>query len=278
MQWSPEAETEIRKVPFFVRKKVRQRVETEAREKGRPSVSLADVHATRNRFLKTMDEQIKGYQLETCFGAGGCPNRCVPEDSLVTRLEALFNREDLLTFLRSHVTTPLKFHHEFRVSVSFCPNACSQPQIRDIGIIGAQVPRVGPAECLNCFACTEACREHAIVLDPNGSGPTIDCSACLFCGACVRACPSRTIEPGPCGYRVLLGGRLGRHPRLARELSGLYSEDQVITLVSECLVYYKRESRGGQRFSALLDDTAFARFNTLIPEDERIWQGEVGRG
>ncbi|GAB6097063.1 hypothetical protein JCM14469_33170 [Desulfatiferula olefinivorans] len=270
MQWSPEAEAEIIKIPFFVRKKVRQRVETEALEKGRPSVSLADVHAARNRFLKSMDRQIKGYQLETCFGSGGCPNRCVPQDSLVTRLEALFNREDLLTFLRSHVAEPLKFHHEFRVSVSFCPNACSQPQIRDIGIIGAQVPRTGQAECLKCLACTESCREQAVNLDSNGSGPTIDCSACLYCGACVRACPSGTLETHVQGYRVLLGGRLGRHPRLARELSGLYSEDQVITLARECLRYYKRESRGGRRFSALLDDAAFARFDTLIPEKKRI--------
>ena len=28
----------------------------------------------------------------------------------------------------------LKFHHEFRVTVADCPNSCSQPQIKDIGI------------------------------------------------------------------------------------------------------------------------------------------------
>ena len=31
-------------------------------------------------------------------------------------------------------------HHEFRVSLSACPNACSRPQIVDIGLIGAVTP------------------------------------------------------------------------------------------------------------------------------------------
>ena len=45
MKWAPEAEEAIKKVPFFVRKRVKARVEKEAREAGRPVVSLADGRA-----------------------------------------------------------------------------------------------------------------------------------------------------------------------------------------------------------------------------------------
>nr|WP_320014776.1 hypothetical protein [uncultured Desulfobacter sp.] len=52
----------------------------------------------------------------------------------------------------------------------------------------------------------------------------------------------------------MLGGRLGRYPRLARELNSLFTEDQVLEIVKACLVYYKKNSNAGQRFFALLGD------------------------
>lgn len=270
MQWSPDADAEIRKVPFFVRKKVRARVEKEARDQSKTRITLTEIHATRKRFLKSMDSEIKGYQIDTCFGSSGCPNPCVSGDSLIKRLENLFEKEDLLGFLKSQVPGDLKFHHEFRVSLSQCPNACSQPQIKDIGIIGTQVPRQGSAECLHCFACTAACRETAIGFDPEPAGPRLDLGACLSCGACIRACPSNTLEEAESGYRVLLGGRLGRHPRLARELDGLFSEDQVIAMGEACLNFYKARSKNGVRFSSLLDDSAFDQFNHLFSKEKNL--------
>jgi anaerobic sulfite reductase subunit C len=71
MKWMPEAEEAIKKVPFFVRKKVKARVEKEAKEAGKPVVSLADVKATQARYLTSMSSEIKGYQIETCFGPSG---------------------------------------------------------------------------------------------------------------------------------------------------------------------------------------------------------------
>ncbi len=46
MKWTSEAEAAIKKVPFFVKKKVRSRVENEAAAAGKKVVSLADVKAT----------------------------------------------------------------------------------------------------------------------------------------------------------------------------------------------------------------------------------------
>ena len=257
MEWTPEAEQAIKKVPFFIRKKVRTRVEKEAAQKGKKRITLDEVKATKAAFLSKMGSEVKGYQIDACFGAEGCSNRANSTDRLMEKIEVLLKEEDLLSFLKERVDGDLKFHHEFRVTVSDCPNACSQPQIKDIGIIGACRPRVENDECSQCNACTDICREKAITLDVNQNEPVIDTSLCLNCGQCVDACPTGTLKKGELGFRVQLGGKLGRHPRLARELPSLYDEDQVIAIVKECIQFYKKNSSHGERFSEILKEADF---------------------
>jgi len=263
MKWLPEAEAAIRKVPFFVRKRVRARVEREAEEAGRPVVSLADVKATQARYLGNMAKDVKGYQLESCFGPSGCPNRAVESGSLLARIEKQLQEADLIGFLRREVGDHLKFHHEFRVAVADCPNACSQPQIKDIGVIGACLPVRTEAECTFCEACVEICKEDAFRLEA-GRGPHIDVERCVRCGQCVTACPSAALSAGVKGYRVLLGGKLGRHPQLGRELPGIYDEDQVVGIIAACLEFYKRHSTGGGRFAQILTPEAFEALKRKI--------------
>ena len=90
--------------------------------------------------------------------------------------------------------------------------------------------------------------------------PVIDMNQCQRCGKCVHVCLSRTLLTDQSGFRIQLGGRLGRHPRLAMEMPGLYSRDQVLTIVETCLQYYKTHSRNGKRFSHL-----FTRLDQVIP-------------
>ena len=257
MKWMPQAEDAIKKVPFFVRKRVRARVEKEAMEAGRQTVSLADVKATQARYLTSMSSEIKGYQIETCFGPSGCPNRAIISDQLIARIESEVKKEDLLGFLKQSVKGDLKFHHEFRITLADCPNACSQPQIKDIGIIGACAPVVTDEPCSMCEACVEACREEAIFLDPENEVPVIDRDRCLKCGKCMPVCPTGTLAEGQKGYRVQLAGKLGRHPQLARELPGVYDENTVMEIVSDCLHIYKNKSKNGERFGQILAPADF---------------------
>ncbi len=260
MKWTQDAEDAIKKVPFFVRKRVRARVEKEASAEGKKTVSLADVKATQKRYLTNMKSEIKGYQIETCFGPSGCPNRAVISDDLADQIETIVKDEDLLGFLEQRVKGDLKFHHEFRVTLADCPNACSQPQIKDVGIIGACTPGLTDEACTLCEACVESCKEDAILLDTVNSRPVIDDTQCLYCGNCIKACPTGTIAEGRKGYRIQLAGKLGRHPQLARELPGIYDESEVKRIVRDCLHFHKENSKHGERFSQIF---SAADFDTL---------------
>ncbi|MEW5909849.1 MAG: 4Fe-4S dicluster domain-containing protein [Thermodesulfobacteriota bacterium] len=254
MKWTAEAESALKKVPFFVRNRVRGRVEKEAKENGKSEITIHEVNASRKRFLSGMESDVKGYQLDICFGPSGCPNQANPGEGLMKKIESLLVRADLLSFLKSHVKGELKYHHEFRISIADCPNACSQPQIKDIGVIGALVPAVADAVCTRCEACVEACREDAIALKDAEEKPTFDFSRCVGCGKCIQACPTGTLVEGRKGFRVQLGGKLGRHPKLARELPGIYSENDVLEIISDCIALYKQRSRHGNRFAEIFTE------------------------
>jgi dissimilatory sulfite reductase (desulfoviridin) alpha/beta subunit len=257
MQWRPEAEELLKKVPFFVRKKVRSRVEKEAKEAGKSMVTPVEVRATQKRYLTGMQAEVRGYQLDTCFGPQGCPNRANPGENLMDDIENLLREADLLSFLKDSVTGDLKFHHEFRVTLADCPNACSQPQIKDIGIIGAAVPEIVDAECTRCENCVEVCKDNAVALNEHQPKPQIDYKQCLNCGQCIKVCPSGTIQDICRGYRVQLGGKLGRHPQLAKELPGIYTEKEVLQIVQDCLTLYKQRSTGGRRFAEIFGEEEF---------------------
>ena len=123
---------------------------------GASRVTDEHIRACQRRFLDNMEDEVKGYQVETCFGAGGCPNRAVEDSDLIGEITSELASRGLREFLRARVGGPLKMHHEFRVCVADCPNACSRPQIVDFGLIGACVPEVSAEEaCTQCGVCLD---------------------------------------------------------------------------------------------------------------------------
>jgi anaerobic sulfite reductase subunit C len=60
MKWSPEAEDSIRKIPFIIRKRVRSRVEEEARKRRKTAATRQDIDATKQRYLHSMSSERKG--------------------------------------------------------------------------------------------------------------------------------------------------------------------------------------------------------------------------
>jgi anaerobic sulfite reductase subunit C len=263
IDWDPEAEQVLRRVPFFVRHRVRKKVEEDVADAGRNRVTVPDLEASKKRQLQHLSEGVKGYALETCFGGSGCQNAVGVSAELVSRLEEILERADLLSFLRNHLGEKLKLHHQFRVTVADCPNSCSQPQIKDIGVIGEVEIQCEPGVCSGCGECAAVCEESAVALDDDRlSG--IDDESCVRCGACARVCPTEALKTGRGGYRILVGGKLGRHSQFARELARGLDVDQAVALVSRSVEVYKAGARKGERLGAVVDRLGWEEFRARV--------------
>jgi len=197
-----------------------------------------------------MDE-ITGWRVETCKGPKqGCANRAAPDDALAADIDRVFLEHDFGVGLRALVGRALKHRHEFSVAIADCPNACSRPQIVDLGLIGAAEPSLTNDQCHQCMGCVHACREGAVVHP--GLLPMINYERCVRCGSCCRVCLSGTLQVARRGWRILLGGKLGRHPRLGAELGGMFGREGVLAAVACCIEYYLRHARAGERLGDLL--------------------------
>ncbi len=265
MIWTEEAQKALARVPFFVRGKVRCEIEKEAAEQGSHSILLRHVRDCREKFLSGKSFEPRGFQLETCFGSGGCENRAIESEALVDELERLLVRRNIAGFLKKRLSGPLKMHHEFRICVSECPSACSRPQSVDIGIIGSLCPRISCGSCTGCGVCATSCIENALEPPPGADAPRIDRDKCVMCGKCVSACPSGAMREGRKGWRILVGGKLGRHPQLGRELEGIHSKKEVLAIVERCLDIYLANNIDGERFAAILNRIGYDLIES--PED-----------
>ncbi|RJR40705.1 MAG: 4Fe-4S dicluster domain-containing protein [Desulfobacteraceae bacterium] len=264
MKWRDDAKEMLSRVPFFVCRRVRERVEEEASRAGATEVTPELMDRCKKRFLNRMEEEVRGHRVESCFGRSGCPNRAVHSGDLAEDLEKHLSRRNLKAFLKERVQGELKFHHEFRISISDCPNGCSQPQIADVGIVGACTPAVGPEPCTSCGSCVETCREEAVLLQDGA--PVIDYSKCLHCGQCIAACPSGTLIAEFRGHRILVGGKLGRHPRLAEELEGIHDRETSLKIIKHCLDSFQKHCRNGERFGEIIERIGSGR---KMMEEER---------
>ncbi len=196
---------------------------------------------------------LKGYSLKTCFGIKGCPNRVTESGKLVDKIEEILKSKNLKEFLEKKILGEIRPHHQFSIAISDCPNACSRPQIVDIGIIGTSYPEISDSKCKGCGNCVDSCEEDAITLLESPNLPIIDPEKCLGCGQCVKSCPTGTLKNGKTGYRILLGGKLGRHPQLGYELKGLFSDTQVLSILKKTLDFYIEKNQKGERLGEILN-------------------------
>ena len=263
MTWDNEAEKTLRRVPFFVRTKVRKKVEEEVAAAGRNRVTKTDLEESKRNHLKRLSKGVKGYSVEACFGSSGCQNAVVTSADLVSNLENLLEKADLLSFLRSQLGDHVKLHHQLRVTLADCPNACSQPQIKDIGIIGQAQVSCEPEECTACGECEAVCQESAIILD-DGFLVSIEEDLCVECGACAWVCPSSAISTTANNYRILVGGKLGRHPQLARDLTSNLDAEQVLDLVGGIVDFFKVNANPGERLGALVNRVGWEKFKQSV--------------
>jgi len=287
LRWTTGAEDALSRAPWFVRKMASRRVEEHVRREGRDVVTRADVDAARRGFLARAAEpetagdageqvldQMSAQELEAlvertrrdseaagvetadcvlrvCGGAVGCPRAMVDLAGLRLKVLEVLEAAQLEPAIRRRRSGPILQHHKFKVSLSACTNACSEPQIRDFGVIGQTRPGIGEPECTQCGKCVETCRDGAIELGE--SGPRVDYELCSLCGDCIRVCPVEYLAVDRAGYAVLLGGHLGRTPKLAVQATEMATEDEVLAALERSLELFKSETRPHERFRAMLE-------------------------
>ncbi|MGE5507536.1 MAG: 4Fe-4S dicluster domain-containing protein [Chitinophagales bacterium] len=282
MEWDKEARARLGDAPALLRGFIARKVEEVARAQGSDRVTLAIWDAAKRLRDKALHDpssptdlpspellsalvretenrgqrEGKAFRLRVCGGAFGCPRPQVDVAGLAQELEAELERSGLAERLDAALAGRVLTHHKLAVAVAGCVNGCSEPPTKDFGVSGQARPEAVKGKCTGCRRCEKACQERAVTAGRPGSetpDPSFDRAACLNCGDCARACQAGAIALTP-GYRVTIGGRLGRHPRLASVLIP-FTEDrqEVVQALRELLAWAQEVGRPGERIAALLE-------------------------
>ncbi len=265
IRWESAAEHALKRVPFFVRPLARMKVEERVGGQGRSLVTLADFQQAEAAFkalrggrddaeLARMLPQdnrpgVEMTLLETCRAElANCPNQLLDTAPWRESLERWLRADDISERLRQRLAEhQVLHHHKLKLSLSGCPNGCSRPQVADLALVGLVQPRFDLADCTACGACAGACPDQAIVM--REAGPVWDPDACLGCRACAGACPVGCISLSDPRARILVGGKLGRHPRLAQVVAEAADPEQALGVLGPLVEEYLAQARPGQRFA-----------------------------
>lgn len=179
-----------------------------------------------------------------------CSNRCFSTGQVIKEINQLISERNLIKRVKSKLPSPILYHHMLRISLSGCPNSCSQPQIKDVGIQAQRIAAVNKELCEGCGECVKSCPDKAIAVDKTAD---IDKSKCLNCGLCIKSCPVNAIEEVDLGFRVLAGGKLGRRPHLAGTLYPLVGIDELVPIIAELLEVYLEQGEFGEKFGSVIN-------------------------
>lgn len=189
-----------------------------------------------------------GYKLEHC--RKHCVKSSQDWSELYDQLEQVLKELNIPVHLAKH-SQKAQYHHILKIALAGCPNGCSQPQIRDIGISGYLTPKLTNSFCSGCQACINSCLENALTW--KHEGVVLNSNLCMNCGDCVRTCTTGRIEPGEFGWVLHLGGRLGRHPQLARIASIEKNNVDIIHRIQSILEEYLENALPTERLNQFLD-------------------------
>ncbi len=142
--------------------------------------------------------------------------------------------------------------HKFKTSFSGCPIDCARTKEMDLGFQGVVEPVWDEPACTGCTICAEACKEDAIVSDPDTGKPIFDPKKCIFCGDCIRACPTEAWKAKRYGHIVRVGGKHGRHPVEAIEVCAFLSDEKVPDAIQKSIEWYNANGKRGERIATVL--------------------------
>lgn len=194
--------------------------------------------------------KLPNYLLEHC--RQNCSLAAMDWSEYYQELEIGLQELNLSTIFKERFR-PYLFHHIPKIALAGCPNGCSQPQIKDIGVTGFITPQLSENSCSGCQTCIAACSEKAITW--HDEGIVIDPLLCVSCGMCIRSCPTEKIIPKESGWLLSLGGRLGRHPKFAKFVGKAATGDDAKNWILSILYDYCSEGLNEERLTHYLERT-----------------------
>jgi dissimilatory sulfite reductase (desulfoviridin) alpha/beta subunit len=208
-----------------------------------------------NNGEKQMRKHACGYKF--CRGtAGGCAHSLVNGQPILKSIEGVVKDAIQVRIATEREGHRASYHPGLRVALAACPNACTEPQIKDVGIIATMIPAEVGRNCDGCGQCEKVCREEAIIVT-RGKAQILP-ERCVGCGQCISQCPKKAISSHGLRFRILVGGRMGRHPRWAEELC-VVDDSDIVDVVQSFLNRITRYAGAGERIANVVERIGVAR-------------------
>ncbi len=229
------------------------------------------------------------YHIDICRGEDvECPFLIAGVKGLLQKIKNRLKEMEFSKKLINRIEGKILPHQRLKIAIASCPNCCSQPQIRDFGIhVRAKIFVDKDVECNGCGNCLRVCKEGAIRISGLSNKPqeeteenthtshsennrrdvTINYDRCVHCGLCAEVCPTGTIKTEKKCYRVMIGGKLGRHPRFADDLIDFADESEVIRALNVCVDAILNEKKE-KRFGELVRKIGIEEFKRRLRDKE----------
>ncbi|WP_138204139.1 4Fe-4S binding protein [Haloimpatiens lingqiaonensis] len=144
--------------------------------------------------------------------------------------------------------------HKFKIGIGGCPNNCIKPDLNDFGIVGQRKVKIEEDKCKACNNCgMEKVCVHGAINKEEGQKAVIDRDKCVNCGKCSDACYFGAAEVEKEGFKIYLGGKWGKKTRPGQAIQGIFSKDEVMSILEKSILFYKENGNKKERFGDMID-------------------------
>ena len=189
--------------------------------------------------------------ITACPGRLVCPRGIIDSPSLARKVDREFYGKPV--------------PHKFKIGISGCPNNCIKAEENDAGIKGWIEPIWNADTCTPCGVCEAACLLKAISMENDML--IIDRKLCIGCGRCIAACPRESLTEEFRGFRLYVGGKIGRIPSLGKKILGvLETEEDTVAALAAVIEFFRKHGKTRERFAETLTRTGFDAVEAHVKE------------
>ena len=169
----------------------------------------------------------------------------------------------------------IKLPHKFKIGVGGCPNSCMKPSLNDVGIEGCKTFAFDADLCHGCASCAVAKAGPSKAVAVVDGKAVTDAGKCTKCGFCVGKCPFGAVpKEAESACRIYVGGTWGKTQRMGTRLSGVYSFEEIPTMIEKVMLWYKENGRAKERLGAAIDRIGVEVLETALASDDLLLRKE----